>query len=135
MQELPIGGQGPLLHVGHGGHQRTIAGVLARLRLGRQRCPWGPRPRRATGEQIAFADPMAFLPAVGCEWLPGPASARSSQARVADGVALGRDGRSLGGARPNSWSRLGCWAKSRTNERIDAVKRSATSSAVCCSRK
>ena len=46
---------------------------------------------------------------------------RSSQARSRMASRLG-DGRSLGGARPKSWSRLGCWAKSRTNERIDSTR-------------
>ena len=85
-----IGGQGPLLHVGHGGHQQTIAGVLARLRLGSAALPLGGHARVVQeAEEIAFADPMAFCP---CSWLPngfqGLPLAAQLAGTVADGVAF-----------------------------------------------
>ena len=97
--ELPIGGQGPLLHVGHGGHQRTIAGVLARLRLGSAALPLGGHARVVQqAKEIAFADPMAFCLQLAANGFQGlPLAACSSQARSRMASRLG-DGRSLGGA-------------------------------------
>ena len=110
--ELPIGGQGPLLHVGHGGHQQTIAGVLARLQLGSAALPLGATPASMQqAKEIAFADPMAFCLQLAANGFQGLPLAARSQARSRMASRLG-DGRSLGGARPKSWSRLGCWAKS-----------------------
>ena len=48
-----------------------------------------------------------------------------SQARWRLASRLG-DGRSLGVDRPKSWSRFGCWAKSRKNERIDSTRQVKT---------
>ena len=89
--ELPIGGQGPLLHVGHGGHQRTIAGVLARLRLGSAALPLGGHARVVQqAKEIAFADPMAFCLQLAANGFQGLPLAAQLAGTVADGVAFGR---------------------------------------------
>ena len=118
------GGQGPLLHVGHNGHQRTIAGVLARFAVDRQRCPLEATPASCNRKKIAFADPMAFCLQLAANGFKGlPLSGRARRPRSLDGVAFGR--------RPVAWVELGRevgrgWGAGRsrpTNERIDSTRK------------
>ena len=128
--ELPIGGQGPLLHVGHGGHQ--FSGDPSRAcspgcGWARQRCPLGATPASCNRpKEIAFADPMAFclqLAANGftrvCPWrLHARRHGRGWRrvwATAGRWVGLGRkvEGRGWGAGR----------SRAHPNERIDSDAR------------
>ena len=97
----------PLLHVGHGGHQRTIAGVLAPVAVGaRQRCPLGATPASCNRrKEIAFADPMAFCLQLAANGFQGLPLAAALAGTVADGVAFGRRPVAGWGARPKKLGR------------------------------